>query len=160
MVHPLKGSHHPWPTPQGALLRSPSSRAQRLCQLLGSLQPGRFVSSSSFIYSIIYSCSCGLVDIYFALRAIIQHCWDFHGSPVVKIPHLRDRGCGFHPWLGNEDPACCGAAKIIIIIQHCFIDFVAHSVPALATGSSHHWLWLLAGTSGWPRLILKFLAPS
>ena len=172
MLCPLKGSHHPWPTPQGSCLCFPSPRVEHLCQLLGTdvLQPGTFVSSSSFIYSIIYLCSCGLVDIYFALRVIIQHCWDFPAGPVVKIPRWGYRWCGFHRWLGNEDPACGGAAKVTAIVQHRCTDCGARAVPALAAGgaliclcvpsSQHHGLWLLPGTPGWPRLILTFLTLS
>ena len=32
---------------------------------------------------------------------------DFPNGPVVKTPCSHCREHGFHPWLGNEDPACC-----------------------------------------------------
>ena len=34
---------------------------------------------------------------------------DFSGGPVVKTLCFHCRGCGFDPWSGNWDPACCTA---------------------------------------------------
>ena len=31
---------------------------------------------------------------------------DFHGGLVVKTLCFQCRGCGFHPWLGNQDSTC------------------------------------------------------
>ena len=37
----------------------------------------------------------------------------FPGSPVVKTPHFNCRGCGFHPWSGNSQPAVrCSQKKV------------------------------------------------
>ena len=33
-----------------------------------------------------------------------RHEWDFHGGPVVKIPHLHCRGWGLDPWSGTKIP--------------------------------------------------------
>lgn len=32
--------------------------------------------------------------------------WDFPGGLVVKTPLSHAGGCGFDPWLGNEDLTC------------------------------------------------------
>lgn len=50
-----------------------SWKAQYLHKLFDILLRGRFVSSSQFIYSVIYSYQCELRDISFVLWAIIQY---------------------------------------------------------------------------------------
>ena len=32
---------------------------------------------------------------------VVNHCWDFPGSPVVKTPCFHCRRQGLDPWLGN-----------------------------------------------------------
>ena len=31
---------------------------------------------------------------------------DFPGGPVLKTMYFQRRGCGFHPYLANQDPIC------------------------------------------------------
>ena len=47
--------------------------------------------------------------------------WDFPGGPVVKTPCCQCRGCGFDPWLGNKDPACCAAKRLTNSFKYDFI---------------------------------------
>ena len=46
---------------------------------------------------------------------------DFHGGPMVKIPHCQYRGPGFQPWPGNHDPTCCRGSPTVFFkwIQIC-----------------------------------------
>ena len=75
---------------------------------------------------------------------------------MVKTLCCRCRGCGFHPWSGNEDPICCTGQpnrqkfkkiccmqfkKKLIVIVHSIRGFPGDSVvknPPADSGDARH----------------------
>ena len=65
-------------------------------------------------------------------EVIVRKRRDFPGSPVAKTPSFQYRGCGFDPWLRNQDPTCHvvqSKNKIKKLKRKKKIDYHIYSIP-------------------------------
>ena len=65
---------------------------------------------------------------------------DFPSGPVFKTVHFQCKGCGFDPWLGNQDPTCHAAPPKVDNMFHPFsFIYLKNGIKFNLVGINKRW---------------------